>query len=87
MERRAYGKTGEMLSVVGFGGIIVMNETPADCSRMVGEAIDRGVTYFDVAPGYGDAEEKLGPLSSATATGCSLPARPGNERPRKQRRS
>jgi aryl-alcohol dehydrogenase-like predicted oxidoreductase len=61
MERRVYGKKGEMLSVVGFGGIIVMNETPADAARMVREAIDRGVNYFDVAPSYGDAEEKLGP--------------------------
>jgi aryl-alcohol dehydrogenase-like predicted oxidoreductase len=61
MEQRKYGKTGEALSVVGFGGIIVTNESPADASRMVAEAIDRGVTYFDVAPSYGDAEEKLGP--------------------------
>jgi predicted aldo/keto reductase-like oxidoreductase len=28
MERRALGKTGETLSVVGFGGILVMDETP-----------------------------------------------------------
>jgi aryl-alcohol dehydrogenase-like predicted oxidoreductase len=61
MEKRAYGKTGEHLSAVGFGGIIVMNETPADAARMVAEAVDRQVTYFDVAPSYGDAEEKLGP--------------------------
>jgi len=26
MEKRGYGKTGEKLSVVGFGGIIVMNK-------------------------------------------------------------
>ena len=50
-----------MLSVVGFGGIIVMNETPADAARFVAEAVDRSVNYFDVAPSYGDAEEKLGP--------------------------
>jgi aryl-alcohol dehydrogenase-like predicted oxidoreductase len=61
MERRAYGKTGDTLSIVGFGGIIVMNETPADAARMVAEAVERQVTYFDVAPSYGDAEEKLGP--------------------------
>jgi aryl-alcohol dehydrogenase-like predicted oxidoreductase len=61
MEKRRYGKSGEMLSVVGFGGIIVMNETPSDASHMVAEAVDRQVNYFDVAPSYGDAEEKLGP--------------------------
>ncbi len=61
MERRAFGKKKDTLSVVGFGGIIVMNEEPASAARMVSHAIDRGVTYFDVAPSYGDAEEKLGP--------------------------
>lgn len=61
MEQREFGRTGERLSVVGFGGIIVMNEEPAAAARMVSEAIDRGVTYFDVAPSYGDAEVKLGP--------------------------
>jgi aryl-alcohol dehydrogenase-like predicted oxidoreductase len=61
MEKRAYGKTGEMLSVVGFGGIVVMNEPPDVSSRLVGEAVDRGINYFDVAPTYGNAQECLGP--------------------------
>ena len=61
MDKRAYGKTGEMLSVVGFGGIVVMNEPPAESSRLVGEAVDRGINYFDVAPTYGNAQECLGP--------------------------
>ncbi len=25
------------------------------------QAVDRGITYFDVAPSYGNAEERLGP--------------------------
>jgi aryl-alcohol dehydrogenase-like predicted oxidoreductase len=61
MERRKLGKTGESLSVVGFGGILVMDETPAEAERLVGQAIERGVNYFDVAPSYGNAEERLGP--------------------------
>lgn len=61
MQRRPYGKTGIELSVVGFGGIVVRDETPADAARYVAEAVDRGVNYFDVAPSYGNAEEKLGP--------------------------
>jgi aryl-alcohol dehydrogenase-like predicted oxidoreductase len=61
MQRRAYGNTGEQLSIIGFGGILVMNAEPADASRIVAEAVDRGVNYFDVAPSYGNAEERLGP--------------------------
>jgi aryl-alcohol dehydrogenase-like predicted oxidoreductase len=61
MERRALGKTGQELSIVGFGGIVVMNVEPPEASRLVAEAVDRGVNYFDVAPSYGNAEERLGP--------------------------
>jgi len=61
IEKRALGKTGEMLSIIGFGGIIVKDATPAEASAMVKLAIDSGINYFDVAPSYGDAEVKLGP--------------------------
>ena len=61
MEKRAYGQTGWELSAVGFGGIIVMDVAPAEADQYVGEAIDRGINYFDVAPSYGNAEERLGP--------------------------
>lgn len=50
------------LSIVGFGGIVVMGQAQNDANREVARAFDRGVNYFDVAPSYGggEAEEKLG---------------------------
>ena len=61
MERRALGKTGERLSIVGFGGIVVKDETDGSASQLVAQAIERGINYFDVAPAYGNAEVRLGP--------------------------
>lgn len=61
MEKRILGKTGEKLSIIGFGGIIVSGETQQDANNYVAEAIDSGVNYFDVAPTYGNAQDKLGP--------------------------
>jgi predicted aldo/keto reductase-like oxidoreductase len=61
LERRALGRTGETLSIIGFGGIVVMDATPEQASARVAHAIERGVNYFDVAPSYGNAEERLGP--------------------------
>jgi len=61
IEKRSLGRTGEMLSVIGFGGIVVRDATPEDASVLVKLAIDSGINYFDVAPSYGDAEIKLGP--------------------------
>ena len=61
MEKREYGSTGERLSVVGFGGILVSGVEADEASGLVAEAVDRGVDYFDVAPTYGNAQEMLGP--------------------------
>ncbi len=61
LEKRSLGRTGEKLSILGFGGIVVMDATPEQSSRRVREAINFGINYFDVAPTYGDAEIKLGP--------------------------
>ena len=61
MEKRLLGKTGEMLSIIGFGGIVVAEEEQKDANYYVDEAIDSGINYFDVAPTYMDAEDKLGP--------------------------
>jgi aryl-alcohol dehydrogenase-like predicted oxidoreductase len=61
LERRALGKTGEKLSIVGFGGIVVMNATTEQAAQRVRAAVEAGVNYFDVAPSYGNAEDMLGP--------------------------
>jgi predicted aldo/keto reductase-like oxidoreductase len=61
MEKRSLGRTGEKLSMIGFGGIVVKDASPGESSALVKLAIDSGINYFDVAPSYGDAEIKLGP--------------------------
>ena len=55
------GKTGMEVSRVVFGGIVVMDETQNEADRFVSYAFDKGVNYFDVAPSYENAEERLGP--------------------------
>lgn len=62
LARRDY-KDGVKLSVIGFGGIVVVGLGQNDAARVVAESFDRGVDYFDVAPSYfdGEAETKLGP--------------------------
>jgi len=59
--KRKLGKTGEELSIVAFAGIVVMDNSPSFASNIVAEAVDRGINYFDVAPTYGNAQERLGP--------------------------
>lgn len=61
IEKRSLGRTGKMLSIIGFGGIVVMDATPDEAALRVKQAIDAGINYFDVAPSYGNAEVMLGP--------------------------
>ena len=70
--RRTLGRTGEQLSIIGFGGIVVMNETTGEASNVVAEAVDRGINYFDVAPSYGNAQERLGPALTPYRKNCFL---------------
>jgi aryl-alcohol dehydrogenase-like predicted oxidoreductase len=72
IEKRSLGRTGEMLSMIGFGGIVVRDATPAEASERVKLAIDSGINYFDVAPSYGDAEIKLGPALEPYRKGIFL---------------
>ncbi len=61
MAKRRY-RDDVQLSIVGFGGIVVVGFEQKDADRLVAESFDRGVNYFDVAPSYwdGEAEIKLG---------------------------
>jgi hypothetical protein len=60
MEKRILGKTGLEISAVTYGGIVSMKDGQEQSDRYVAYAIEKGINYFDVAPTYGDAQEKLG---------------------------
>jgi aryl-alcohol dehydrogenase-like predicted oxidoreductase len=61
MQRRPYGNTREELSIIAMGGIVVMGVEQSEADRTTRQAFERGINYYDVAPSYGDAEERLGP--------------------------
>lgn len=73
---RRHFKKDVQLSIVGFGGIVVIGQAQTEANREVARAVDRGVNYFDVAPTYGkgEAEEKLGialqPYRNKTFLAC-----------------
>lgn len=72
LPKRKLGKTGEELSVIGFGGILVMDETADEAADRVARAIDLGCNYFDVAPTYGNAQDMLGPAFEPYRKDCFL---------------
>jgi hypothetical protein len=60
MEKVRLGKTGLMVTRVGFGGIPIMRRSKADAVQIVKEAISLGINFIDTANGYTDSEEKIG---------------------------
>jgi predicted aldo/keto reductase-like oxidoreductase len=70
--RRLLGKTGEKLSIIGFGGIM-LNDNPQDfANEFVAKAYDAGINYFDISPEYGNAQEKLGLAFRSFRNKCFL---------------
>ncbi|MBV9172717.1 MAG: aldo/keto reductase [Chloroflexi bacterium] len=74
MEYRTFGRTSQAVSALGFGGgpagvpnYLVRWDSSAEqnqrqIERAVRRALERGITYFDTAPGYGGgiSEEVIG---------------------------
>src|SRR5688572_863316 len=63
MPLRALGKTGLMVSIVGFGsGSQYLRATEADAEKIIQRAIELGINYFDTAASYGNgaSERRLG---------------------------
>jgi aryl-alcohol dehydrogenase-like predicted oxidoreductase len=61
METRQFGRTGHMSSVAIFGGAAFWEISQEEADRSMELVIQHGVNHIDVAPSYGQAEERLGP--------------------------
>jgi aryl-alcohol dehydrogenase-like predicted oxidoreductase len=50
------------LSILGLGGMLLVGQPPGRANKIIAEAFECGINYFDVAPFYGDgeAEKKMG---------------------------
>jgi len=60
MEKVRLGRTGLLVSAIGFGGIPITRLPVDEGARLIRYCFDRGITFFDTAPLYGDSEVKVG---------------------------
>ena len=60
MQKRRLGRTGLMVSAIGFGGIKLPLIEQEQADEVLNLALDLGITFFDTARGYRDSEEKIG---------------------------
>lgn len=61
MQKRRFGRTGHMSSIVIFGAFAVGLVDQQQADETVELLLEHGVNHIDVAPSYADAELRLGP--------------------------
>lgn len=61
METRQFGRTGHMSTVAIFGAAAFSEISQEDADKVMEMVIEAGVNHIDVAPSYGQAEQRIGP--------------------------
>ena len=61
METRRFGRTGHMSTIAIFGAAAFWEISQQNADKVLEQIIEAGVNHIDVAPSYGQAEERIGP--------------------------
>jgi len=61
MEKRRFGRSSHMSTLAIFGGAAFWEIEQRDADRIMELVIEAGVNHIDVAPSYGQAEQRIGP--------------------------
>ena len=61
MEKRRFGRSGHMSTIAIFGGAALYQISQADADKVMEQVIEAGINHIDIAPSYGQAEERVGP--------------------------
>jgi len=61
MKKRRFGRTGHMSTVAIFGAAAFWEIEQIDADKVMELVIETGVNHIDVAPSYGQAEQRIGP--------------------------
>lgn len=77
MLKRKIGRLGYEGSVVMFGAASLGGVSQAEADQSISYALDHNVNHFDVAAGYGHAEELMGPWMSKVRKDVFLATKTG----------
>lgn len=61
MEKRRFGRTNHMSTLAVFGAVALGQIDQTEADKAVQQVIDAGINHIDIAPSYGQAEQRLGP--------------------------
>lgn len=78
METIRLGKTGMMVSRLGFGGIPIQRDSEDAAVAVVTRCLDLGITFLDTANAYSTSEERIGKAISGRREGLILATKSGS---------
>lgn len=60
LPQRRLGRTGEMITMLGFGGSHMMHagQSPAEVQKLIETALEQGIRFFDTAEQYGSGKSE-----------------------------
>ena len=61
MEKRCFGRSGHMSTIAIFGAAAFWKISQEDADKVMEQVIEMGVNHIDIAPSYGQAEDRVGP--------------------------
>jgi len=61
METRRFGRTGHMSTLAIFGAAAFYEISQEQADKVMESVIEAGINHIDIAPSYGQAEERVGP--------------------------
>jgi len=61
METRRFGRTGHNSTIAIFGAAAFWEISQADADQVMEQVIEAGINHIDIAPSYGQAEQRVGP--------------------------
>ena len=61
METRRFGRTGHLSTIAIFGAAAFWEISQTDADKVMEQVIEAGINHIDVAPSYGQAEQRVGP--------------------------
>lgn len=61
MQTRVLGRTGHQSTIAIFGAAAFWQISQPEADKVMEQVIEAGINHIDVAPSYGQAEERIGP--------------------------
>jgi len=61
MQTRRFGRTGHASTIAIFGAAAFWEISQTDADKVMEQVIAAGINHIDIAPSYGQAEERVGP--------------------------